>query len=695
MLKLDTITTQLINKLSLLVIVGWTVIIVVVGFLHAHDESRLAFNSALIEAQALASQEELSRVWMAEIGGVYIPAGGFKEGFKNPGDRHPLTKQRALDGTDYSLISHIEFTRRLYQKLEEERGYRARIIRLDSNRADGIPDTWETMALQKIVAGRHSIYEKTSEDGHDYLRLIQVALTNDDCMQCHSGEFQTGQVLGGFSLKIPLKPYYATIGTYSHSILYGYLVLWVIGLVLTRLAVRLFVHQIGLAREQESQLQIVETNLHYISYFDPGSNLPNRATFDDRLRVAMAHAVRMEHMIAVAVVNIENFTQIRDLFSRNIGDQLISKVAEVVGRKIRPDDTIARMGNDRLLLLLPGLTSRENVARIINNINQAFVQTIELDGAEVHVKLSFGLAVFPDDTSEFDRLVSYAETASSRVKQQKHSNLQMYSESLNAAAHAHLQLETGLRQGLNRREFEVYYQPQIDAPSGTVIGAEALIRWNHPELGLLSPDKFIPMAENNGSIVQIGEWVLYDACSQASKWRSDYQIDFCMAVNVSARQFQDLGLTDVIDRLLEETVSDPSDLELEVTEGTVMDDVDRAIETLVDLRSRGVKVAIDDFGVGYSSFGQIKNLPFNRLKVDRSFISDIDTDRDSQVIVEMLIDLASKLNMEIIAEGVETEEQVKFLLSRGCYTMQGYYFAKPMPADEFTLFLEQTVKRPG
>ena len=207
---------------------------------------------------------------------------------------------------------------------------------------------------------------------------------------------------------------------------------------------------------KESQLQIAETNLHYISYFDPGTNLPNRATFDDRLRVAMAHAVRLDQRVAIAVVNLENFNKIKGLFSNGGGDKLIKKIAEVVGRQIRPDDSIARMGNDRLLLLLPGLVSRENVARIINNINEAFERAIDLEGTEVFVKLSFGVSVFPDDAADPEIVVSCAETASSRVIQNKVSNLQMYSEQLNASAQAHLQLETGLRQALNRNEFCVY-----------------------------------------------------------------------------------------------------------------------------------------------------------------------------------------------------------------------------------------------
>ena len=580
----------------------------------------------------------------------------------------------------------------MYQRLETESGYRARMVRLDSAREEGVPDAWERKALLRFASGEDSIHEISSISGQDSLRLIRSTRISEACVTCHAGTYSVGDLIGGFSLTIPLTPYYTALGTYSYSVLVGYLFIWTIGIILTQIATRIYKHQLGLTRKQGDELQMVETNLHYISYFDPATNLPNRATFDDRLKVAMAHAERLDERIAIVVMNIDNFTQIRDLFSRGIGDQLILKVSEVVARKIRPDDTISRMGNDRLLLLLPGLVSRENIARVINNINQAFRLPVVIDDTEILVQISFGVSVFPDDSSAPYQLVAYAETASSRVKQQKISNLQVYSESLNAAAHAHLQLETGLRQGLNRNEFVVYYQPQVDAPSGTVIGAEALIRWNHPERGLISPDTFIPMAENNGAIVPIGEWVLFDACKQAVLWQEAYKIPFRIGVNVSARQFKDAALVDVIDRVLAETGIAPEDLEIEVTEGAIMEDISKAIEMLLDLKVRGVKVAIDDFGTGYSSLGQLKKLPFDRLKVDRSFISELDNDQDSQVIVEMIIELAAKLNMEIIAEGIETEAQKKFLISRGCYPMQGFFFAKPMPADEFTRFLDASKK---
>jgi len=671
-----------------LIVIVWSMVIVTVSLLHAHWNKKLALNSALIEAKTLMKQEELSRFWIAENGGLYIVSP--ESATVSALDSSQVGSSRFEKKEQFSSVSHIDISRQIFQKIEADYGYRAKMVCFDSSRAERVPDLWETEALQRLDSDNDSFYEVTSVDGRDSLRMVHVMRFKDECATCHQGDYRSGDMFGGFSLTIPLDSYYTALGPYSYSVLVGYLLLWSIGLVFALFAVRLFKRQHIQSNAHKTRLQLAETSLHYISYFDPGTNLPNRATFDDRLRVALAHAVRVEKMVAVAVVNIENFSKIKGLYSQDIGDHLIRKIAEVVAREIRPDDTIARSGNDRLMLLLPGLISRENVARVINKINQAFEKAIELEETEIFVKISFGVAVFPDDSSDPELIISYAETAAFRVTQQKLSTLQMYSEELNASANAHLQLETGLRYGLSRDEFCLFYQAQIDAPTGKIIGAEALIRWNHPTRGQIPPDLFISLAENNGTILPIGEWVLFNACRQAVLWKSRFQMPFRIGVNISARQFQDTELVDLIDRIFLETGIDPADLEIEITEGTIMEDVDRAVETLIDLKVRGIKVAIDDFGTGYSSLSQLKKMPFDRLKIDRSFVSDLDNDRDSQVIVEMIIELAAKLNMEIIAEGVETEKQKKFLISRGCYPMQGFLFAKPMPADEFTRLLESS-----
>ncbi|MBE0500127.1 MAG: EAL domain-containing protein [Desulfuromonadales bacterium] len=688
MLKDDSTVSQLIARVPWLIVLLWSIVTIFIALLHAYGNRQLAQNSALIEARTLIKQEELSRYWIAANGGLYAASSG--KGLISPPVSGQAGAQELNNEKSFFTISHNDITAQMYRRLEDDYGYRARMISLDSIRAEGVPDRWERDAFKTLTGGEDFFYEVVSLHGQDSLRLIHATRFQEECVNCHTSEYRVGELLGAFSLTLPLDSYYTALGIYSYSVLIGYLLLWLFGLLLTCFATSLFKRLYLRSCEQGNQLQLAETNLHYLAYFDPGTNLPNRATFDDRLRVAMAHAVRLNERVAIAVVNLENFTTIRGLYSQGVGEQLVKKVAEVIAGHIRPDDTIARMGNDRLLLLLPGLVSRENVARIVNNINRGFEESVALDKMEVFAKVSFGVSIFPDDASTSELLISQAETAAFRVAQQKISNLQMFSEEMNAAAHAHLQLETGLRHGLSRNEFSLYYQPQINVPAGSVFGAEVLIRWNHPERGLIMPDQFIPMAENNGSIVPIGEWVIMEACAQVVRWKNLFNIPFRLGVNISARQFQDVELVDLIDRVLQKTGIDPADLEIEITEGTIMENVDRAIETLIDLKVRGVKVAIDDFGTGYSSLSQLKKLPFDRLKVDRSFILDLDSNRDSQVIIEMIIDLAAKLNMEIIAEGIETEQQKNFLISRGCYLMQGYLFARPMPADDFTRFLESS-----
>jgi len=335
------------------------------------------------------------------------------------------------------------------------------------------------------------------------------------------------------------------------------------------------------------------------------------------------------------------------------------------------------------LILLPSILVKENIPRIIDKINVILEESLDIEGHEAFVNASFGVSLYPDDSKDPMSLVKFAETAAARAGNLDRSNLQMYASELNDLAHQQLQLETGLRKALKEGQFSIYYQPQIDAPSGRVVGAEALIRWFHPEKGLITPDIFIPMAENNGTIFEIGAWVMREACKQAVAWQKEYQRPFQIGVNVSATQFQDPLLVDMIENVLAETGLSPESLEIEITEGMIMADVENAVDTLVDLKIRGVKIAIDDFGTGYSSLSQLKRFPIDRLKIDRSFVSEIDENNDDQVIVEMIIELTGKLNLAVIAEGVEKVEQRDFLVSRGCYSMQGHLFGKAVAADVF------------
>jgi diguanylate cyclase (GGDEF)-like protein len=487
---------------------------------------------------------------------------------------------------------------------------------------------------------------------------------------------------------VPFEPFLQQEWASSFYMVVMATLLWFAGLVFIFFFARKLKTQFLQIRESERQRNIAESTLHYLAHFDKNTNLPNRARFDDRLAQSLVQARRTNRKVAVAVVRIDNFTKVCDTFKQPVEDLLIRKFAEVVGSSIRPDDTIARFGKDSLLLLLPGISAKENIARVVDKINSRLENQLGIAGQEIFINASFGVALCPDDAVDADTLVRYAETAADRACSLDRTNLQMYSAELNDMAHEHLFLETALRKAIQDDQFSIHYQPQIDAPSGKITGAEALIRWTHPEKGMITPDRFIPLAENNGMIFPIGEWVMRNACQQAVAWQKEYDTPFQIGVNVSAKQFADPFLIDMVDRVLAETGLPPESLEVEITEGMIMVDVDRAIETLIDLKVRGVKIAIDDFGTGYSSLSQLKKFPIDRLKIDRSFVSELDLDNDDKVIVEMIIELTGKLNISVIAEGVEKSEQKEFLVSRGCYQMQGFFFSRPVPPEDFSMTLE-------
>jgi len=674
----------IITRYIYMLVTAWCVIFVVaVSFIVSEVQSN-AENQAFLRAKTIAERDILYRDWVSKSGGVYI--GVSDQNQPNPflsfvHDREVVTR----DGAKLTLVNPATMTRQVYALNNHDSQIINRITSLDLMNPDNAPDSWESSTLMELGRTGENIHSAmVLRDGIEYARTLVALKTDASCLECHFDQgYRVGDIRGGLSVMIPFAPFLEAEWSDSIYLLLITTLLWLLGLGVIAFFSKQLDLGISQVRESERQLNIAETSLHYLSHFDQRTNLPNRALFDDRLIQAITHSDRVGNKVAVAVMQVANFAQICDTFEYSVGDQLIRRIAETVGVCIRPDDTIARFGRESLLILLPSILVKENIPRIIDKINVILEESLDIEGHEAFVNASFGVSLYPDDSKDPMSLVKFAETAAARAGNLDRSNLQMYASELNDLAHQQLQLETGLRKALKEGQFSIYYQPQIDAPSGRVVGAEALIRWFHPEKGLITPDIFIPMAENNGTIFEIGAWVMREACKQAVAWQKEYQRPFQIGVNVSATQFQDPLLVDMIENVLAETGLSPESLEIEITEGMIMADVENAVDTLVDLKIRGVKIAIDDFGTGYSSLSQLKRFPIDRLKIDRSFVSEIDENNDDQVIVEMIIELTGKLNLAVIAEGVEKVEQRDFLVSRGCYSMQGHLFGKAVAADVF------------
>ncbi len=430
--------------------------------------------------------------------------------------------------------------------------------------------------------------------------------------------------------------------------------------------------------------------IHHLAFYDSLTNLPNRRLFGDRLQQAVESARRNSHLMGILFIDIDNFKRINDSFGHSIGDKLLRTVASQLVTCLRRGDSVsrelddesisvARLGGDEFTVLLTRLGKAEDAARIAKRIIDAVSVPFLIGVEEVVVTPSIGIAVFPYDGEGVEDLVKNADTAMFHAKENGKNSYQFYTNSMSATAFERLSMENALRKGLANGEFEMYYQPKIDLVSNQAVGLEALARWNHPEMGLVLPADFIPLAEETGLIVPLGEWVLHTVCSQMRSWCSAGLKPLRVAVNLSACQFRQTMLRQLVKRMLHETGVAPELLEIELTESVIMDDIQTSSTLLRELKKMGVHISMDDFGTGYSSLSLLKRLPLDTLKIDRSFVRDITKDADDAAIVDAVISLAHSLRLRVIAEGVETSEQLEFLRNRGCDEVQGYLYSRPLP----------------
>lgn len=437
----------------------------------------------------------------------------------------------------------------------------------------------------------------------------------------------------------------------------------------------------------EARLSDNEQRLHHLAHHDPLTDLPNRLLFQDRLQHALDKARRQNLMVGLLFIDLDRFKVINDTLGHETGDRMLTEVAKRIRYWVRASDTVARLGGDEFVIILEDIQDSTYVGAVAQKILGVLTQPVHLDEQELFVTASIGASLFPVDTESPEELMKYADVAMYRAKDKGRNNCQFFTPDMNARAHELLALEGSLRKALDNDQLVLHYQPQIDLNSGELIGMEALLRWMHPQQGLVSPGDFIPLAEETGVILPIGEWVLKTACLQNKAWQEQGFPPVRMSVNISAKQFRQADLVDVIDRILEETGLDPQWLELEITESVIMEDFGEVIMTLTDLKVRGMHLAIDDFGTGYSSLAYLKRFPISKLKIDQGFVQDITKDANDASIAASIVALARSMNLEVIAEGIETREQLEFLLDYGCDQGQGFLFGRPLPQEQCLAYL--------
>jgi diguanylate cyclase (GGDEF)-like protein/PAS domain S-box-containing protein len=461
-------------------------------------------------------------------------------------------------------------------------------------------------------------------------------------------------------------------------------------------------HLLSLVRDVTERKQM-QDHIQHLAYHDSLTDLPNRAMFNRHLSHAIAQARRYRKKLAILFIDLDRFKIINDTLGHDAGDRLLQEMAlrlssslrntDLVARVNDKHDLVARLGGDEFVVMIEDASDSTHISHIAHKILTNMVEEFILNGQLVHITASIGISIFPDDGRDEFTLMKHADIAMYRAKEKGKNNYQFYSAQMSLHTANVLALESHLRRAMERNELTLYYQAKVEASSGRIIGAEALVRWKHPELGLLLPDEFIPLAEEIGLVGTLSKWVLTEACHQNSRWQEQGLPPLLIAVNMSARQFDDDNVVADTARILEETDMDPKFLELEITESMMMYNPEKTIQILSNLRDMGIRIAIDDFGIGFSSLSHLKQFPIDIIKIDRSFIQDIPGDEADEAITAAIIAMGKSMKITVVAEGVENSKQLEFLSNLDCEEIQGYFFSKPLPADEFAKLMWSNLEK--
>lgn len=446
----------------------------------------------------------------------------------------------------------------------------------------------------------------------------------------------------------------------------------------------------SISRDITEQKKMEET-IRRQAYHDPLTGLPNRMLFFDRLTLEMAESNRNRKKIAVIFMDLDHFKKINDTLGHMVGDKLLKEAANRLRASVRESDTVARIGGDEFSILLADIVQPDDAVVISNKILASFKVPYIINEHELHISTSIGISIYPQDGKQIDDLMKNADIAMYLAKEKGRNNFQFYNSIVNNRTHKRIILENRMRQSIEHGQLLVYYQPQVDITSRKINCAEALVRWQHPELGLLDPVHFLPLADETGFITSIDTWVLHTACAQVKAWQHAGALPICISVNLSSRQFQKPNLAEIVSQVLRETEIDPRYLDLEISENVVMQDIDLTISNLTNLTALGVRFSIDDFGTGQSSISRLKKLPIQKIKIDKSIISDMAVIPDNKAIINAIIAMSHNLGLKVMAKGVESEDQVAFLRSGGCDEMQGYVFSKALPIED----LQELLKKGG
>ncbi len=503
-------------------------------------------------------------------------------------------------------------------------------------------------------------------------------------------DYKLGEIRGLLNIKIKEREFFAAMYSDFTETLIGAILLYIIFLIIIYVLIQ------KMRTKEERYTQQLETDIAAKTYeikkqkdilydqahHDALTGLPNRTLFNDRLEYGIEQAKRYKTEIALFFIDLDHFKQINDSLGHPIGDRVLVAVTERLKAKIRKEDTLARLGGDEFTIIIEDIQDIQDVSHLAQKIQEVLTQPVHIEGHTLYISCSIGISLYPQDDTNANNLIQYADAAMYKAKEEGRNNFQFYASEMTALALERVVMETNLRQALEKEEFLLYYQSQIDANSGKLIGVEALIRWQHPVMGLVLPVKFISLAEETGLIVEIDRWVMKTAMKQVTKWYQEGLEPGLLAINLSMRELRSNDFIEILQENMADIGFKPEWLELEVLEGQVMINPEEAIIKLQQISDMGIKIVIDDFGTGYSSLAYLKRLPVDKLKIDQSFVKGVPDDKEDVAIVKAIIALAKSLGLNVIAEGVETDTQKEFLVESGCVNLQGYYYCEPMSSDK-------------
>ncbi|EDZ62885.1 diguanylate cyclase/phosphodiesterase (GGDEF & EAL domains) [Sulfurimonas gotlandica GD1] len=656
-------------NLKIITMLVWTLTVVSSLTFSAFNQYQQSFETARNVASANFDKDQAFRQWATTHGGVYVPV-DMKRTPPSPYLSHMPERDVTTDtGKKLTLMNPAYMLRQMMDEYSGLYGAKGHITALEILNPNSAPDAWERDALKKFKKDDSikEILELTKINNESYMRLIRSMEVTPGCLTCHGHQesYVNNKTAGGVSVIVPMAEIYElAISSYKKTVVI-HIIFWFVGMILFR-----FVYN----KERKARYE-----LEYFANHDSLTGLPNRHAYIDKI-TSMVN--KNKNNFALIFMDLDNFKTINDSLGHTLGDMLLQKVAKRLKNEIKEYDMLSRFGGDEFVFLFSNVQSELTIEKTMIKIHEVLKKPFILNTYEVYTTASIGIAIYPDDAQDAELLLRNADVAMYDAKQSGRSKYSFFNADMLNLSSNRLMLESELHKALENNELFLLFQPQVSLWNEKIVGVEALIRWQHPTKGLISPLDFIPIAENSGLIMPIGEWIIDQACDQLALWKDTHMSEATLSINVSAKQVLHQDLYSYIEAAIERTKIDGRFLELEITESVIMENINETVRILSRLKKLGVSIAIDDFGTGYSSLSYLKKLPIDKLKIDREFIKDIPNDKDDIAITNAIISMSKSLSLKIVAEGPETKEHIEFLQNSKCDIAQGFYYSKPITIVE-------------